>query len=165
MRNALDISTLDMPTEAEWEFACRAGTTSGRYDGSEYNAADPAQDKIDFAKLGYIANDWSSRPQNVGLRTPNGYGLYDMYGNVAEWCLDRYAGIYATSGSYVIAPVGPDSGTGHPVRGAWSNYGGNTTFGRSAFRYEQDPTVGAENEGTNGAQSGNPRGYRLVCTF
>ena len=81
----LNLATLDLPTEAEWEFACRAGTTSGRYDGLEY-------DKSGFDRkaylLAWLGSGRGPSPHSVGLLLPNGFGLYDMHGNVFEWCSD-----------------------------------------------------------------------------
>jgi len=96
----------DLPTEAQWEYACRAGTEdkapgmteSGRYAG---NASD--------AKWGY-----SGKHTKVGMYLPNAWGLYDMRGNVWEWCLDWHGG-YAPDAA--IDPKGPVSGEGRIRRG------------------------------------------------
>ena len=69
----------DMPTEAQWEYACRAGTTSKYYNGDSANGS----------YMWYDSNS-SSQTHEVGTTQPNGWGLYDMHGNVWEWCLDWY---------------------------------------------------------------------------
>src|SRR5262249_8364327 len=70
------------PTEAEWEYACRAGATTNRHYG------------VSDALLGnyawYVPNS-NGRTQPVGTKKPNDYGLFDMYGNAAEWCQDAFA--------------------------------------------------------------------------
>ena len=144
-RTVLNLPSLDLPTEAEWEFACRAGTLSGRYDGTEYPA--------DVAGIAWVGAD-RTQPHAVGLLKPNGYGLYDMYGNVDEYCLDYYAADYATEGSTVIAPQGPSSGSDRVIRGTGSWWSSNGSQARSAFRQ-------------NYTASGPWMcvGYRLVCTF
>src|SRR5262249_31390863 len=72
-----------LPTEAEWEYACRAGTTT------QYSGGDATK-----ANLGIFAwfnsNTSGKAPQAVGLKIPNAFGLYDMHGNVQEWCQDWF---------------------------------------------------------------------------
>ena len=87
-RDRLNLATLDLPTEAEWEFACRAGTTSGRYDGLEYDNS--GYDRKAYL-LAWLESGRGASPHAVGLLLPNGFGLYDMHGDVCEFCLDRFA--------------------------------------------------------------------------
>jgi formylglycine-generating enzyme required for sulfatase activity len=92
-----------LPTEAQWEYACRAGTTTA------YNTGDTISDDTGW----YISNS-DERTHEAGLKTPNAYGLYDMHGNVFEWCWDWY-GPY-TSGEQTD-PTGPVSGSDRVIRG------------------------------------------------
>ena len=117
-----------LPTEAEWEYACRA-LTSTRFDYGD----DPG-----YADLGnyawYDANsDGMTHP--VGQKLPNRWGLYDMYGNVINWCQDWYAPF---PGGSVTDPQGPASGTNRIMRGGtWFD---NGAISRIAFRGYDTPT-------------------------
>lgn len=113
-----------LPTEAEWEYACRAGTTTRFSHGD-----DPG-----YAMLKnycwYSANS-NGRTWKVGGKLPNPWGLYDMHGNVWEWCLDWYQDSLA--GGIVTDPTGPRSGSNRVVRGgSWSDGGSGC---RSAYRW------------------------------
>jgi len=124
-----------LPTEAEWEYAARAGGKSIRYpwgnegpyhDGRYWMNYDPGQDDAD----GY----WTTSP--VGSFPPNSLGLYDMAGNVWEWCLDWYGGdVYL--GSPRKDPSGPFSGLARVIKGgSWSF---PAWYGRTSCRQMLDP--------------------------
>src|SRR5213075_203241 len=81
-----------LPTEAEWEYTCRAGTTSAYFFGDTLSPS-----------LANFAEGHVNHPTPVGSYTPNAFGLYDMHGNVREWCQDWY-GPY--EGENALDPVG-----------------------------------------------------------
>ena len=128
---------LDLPTEAQWEYACRAGTTTTYYWG----------DAMDGSYCWYNGNS-SSTTHPVGTKTPNAWGLYDMSGNVGEWCLDWYGSL--TSG--MTDPTGPSSGWLRVMRG-----GG----------WDDDAGRCASSKRSNGSLSweGYSDGFRLVRTL
>ena len=96
-----------LPTEAEWEYACRAGSTSDYYWGNSYPPTS-ATDTM-FLDFNAVWNDNSSGSvDTVATKFANGFGLYDMSGNVQEWCFDWYGDTYYSS-SPSTDPVGPDT--------------------------------------------------------
>jgi formylglycine-generating enzyme required for sulfatase activity len=100
--------TYRLPTEAEWEFACRAGTTTPYYWGTTFGSANVTL----YARRGSNRSDLDFLP--VGQLRPNAFGLFDMCGNEAERCQDKYAPYTADP---LADPPGPDQGTGHVLRG------------------------------------------------
>ncbi|HUU28762.1 MAG TPA: SUMF1/EgtB/PvdO family nonheme iron enzyme [archaeon] len=86
-----------LPTEAEWEYACRAGTTTKYYTGDS---------ESDLSRAGWYKKNSHSRPHPVGQKEPNAFGLYDMHGNQTEWCTD-YFDFYYYSRSPSQDPPGP----------------------------------------------------------
>ena len=125
-----------LPTEAEWEYACRAGTTTEFHYGTELLCGQ--------ARIGYSNHSNSycnSGTAPVGSYAPNAWGLYDMHGNVLEWCMDRYA--YYTP-SAKVDPYVPEDGNGRVMRsGAWFT---DSYVCRSAYRNHgymgADPGIG-----------------------
>jgi formylglycine-generating enzyme required for sulfatase activity len=123
-----------LPTEAEWEYAIRAGTTSVNYFGNDMSQI------LDYA---WIEDNSGGTTHPVGLKRPNPWGLYDMIGNVWEFVKDWYGeNYYAKSPS--VDPTGPSSGTGRVDRGCgWRG----PWLCRSAFRASHDPTSPFEGDG------------------
>ena len=114
----------DLPTEAQWEFAARGGNKSKGYKYSGSNDVD------DIAWY----NDNSGKTHDVGQKRPNELGLYDMSGNVVEWCRDWYD---SYSGYAVTDPTGPGSGSYRVLRGGSWNHG--AVFFRVEHRSDTSP--------------------------
>ncbi len=102
-----------LPTEAQWEYACRAGTYSALNNGKEQSATEGQCRNLD--EVAWYSSNSGSSTHPVGQKQANGWGLYDMHGNVCEWCLDWWTGGYASSA--VTDPNGPGSGTYRVLRG------------------------------------------------
>ena len=114
-----------LPTEAEWEYACRAGTTGAFGESSEVKALDAA---------GWYGGNSGGRLHRVGQKAPDRWGLYDMRGNVWEWCQDRL-GPY--SDAAVSDPQGPAHGADRILRGGCLR--NDATWCRSASRDSDEP--------------------------
>lgn len=111
--------TYRLPTEAEWEYACRAGTTT------RFSFGDSVSSLGDYARFSdnpRIIPKWS---HPVGQKKPNPWGLYDMHGNVWELCSDWYDKDYY-SNSPIVDPKGPSSGTARSIRGGSYQDSGST---------------------------------------
>ncbi|NLF68658.1 MAG: SUMF1/EgtB/PvdO family nonheme iron enzyme [Candidatus Anammoximicrobium sp.] len=130
-----------LPTEAEWECACRAGTTTTWYSGDE---------AAGLKEIGWYVANSGGKTHPVCEKTPNAWGLYDMHGNVWEWCQDWWGeGYYATSP--LEDPTGATGGSRRVYRGGgWNRDASN---GRASDRCGDDP----------GDRGGN-LGFRLART-
>ena len=128
-RTGLDF---DLPTEAQWEYACRAGTTTTYYWGNS----------MDGNYAWYEGNSLNST-HSVGVWNPNAWELYDMSGNVWELCLDRYGTLV-----YGTDPKGSSSGTSRVIRGGGWNVSTGTS---SSYRSSYDPS-----------REGSSVGFRLA---
>ncbi|MCP5518841.1 MAG: SUMF1/EgtB/PvdO family nonheme iron enzyme [Verrucomicrobiales bacterium] len=116
-----------LPSEAQWEYGCRAGTTTRFSFGNEESG---------LGEYGWYTGNGGGRTHLVGGKQPNGWGLYDMHGNVWEWCSDWY-GTYSVGA--VIDPKGPNTGSHRVYRGGgWSN---GARICRSADRYGHAPSL------------------------
>jgi formylglycine-generating enzyme required for sulfatase activity len=116
-----------LPTEAEWEYACRAGTTTTWSFGNETT-------RMGFYAW-YNANS-GGRTHEVGSRGSNRWGLFDMHGNVWEWCSDWYGDL---PGGNLTDPKGPATGSSRVIRGgSWDN---DASYCASSYRNSIDPST------------------------
>ncbi|MBC1196814.1 SUMF1/EgtB/PvdO family nonheme iron enzyme [Microcystis aeruginosa BLCCF158] len=149
----LTVREYRLPSEAEWEYACRAGTTTPFYFGetitgelANYNASNTYADELN--------GEYRNETTRVGQFPPNAFGLYDMHGNVREWCADTWHDNYdgaPTDGSVWIEN-GNDNRS--PLRGG--SWGYNPTYCRSAIRYDYY---------FRRVNRINNYGFRVVCIF
>ena len=130
--------TYTLPTEAQWEYAARGGKKSKGYKYSGSNT---------IGDVAWCANNSSSQTHAVKQKQPNELGLYDMSGNVWEWCSDWY-GSYRSSSQ--TNPTGPSSGSRRVLRGG--SWFGNVGFCRVSLRIDDYPSYSATGVG-----------FRLVC--
>ena len=123
--NSLTGQNFRLPTEAEWEFAARGGNNSNHYQYSGSN---------ELGDVAWYAGNRGDKTHVVATKQPNELGLYDMSGNVWEWCSDWY-GNYSSSSQ--TNPTGPNSGSYRVIRGGC--WGSDAVFCRSSYRYYHTP--------------------------
>ncbi len=188
--------TVRLPTEARWEYACRAGTITAFHTG---DTLEPGQANADFPSkpgvwdtiMAWVGKFFPQKAKTIrtapaGSFSPNGFGLYDMHGNVWEWCSDWYADSYANlptgqAGAKNQDPAGPDSGSSRVLRGGSWCY--DPAFCRSAYRSWGAPDfrfygvgfrvsvdlptgqAGAKNQDPAGPDSGSFRVLRGGCCY
>ena len=157
LRAKTGIDTFDLPTEARWEYACRAGTTNAFNSGKNLtncrSGTDPQADEVGryYFNKGDGKKNLSKSHEKVGSYRPNAWGLYDMHGNVWEFCLDWYQGRGSFSSAAATDPVGPRWGSGRVLRGgSWS---GGAADCRAASRTSISPSGRHNNYG-----------FRLSCS-
>ncbi len=120
-----------LPTEAEWEYACRAGTTTDYYWGP---------DSVGIENYAWYKGNSGNGTHKVAKKIPNRFLLYDINGNVWEWCNDNYdSDYYEKCGDPVTDPIGPNGKYAYrTIRGSgWRRY--TDTYYKSAFRFNNTP--------------------------
>ena len=157
LRKKTGIQSFDLPSEMQWEYACRAGTDTALNSGASVMAdpwvKDPEMDKVGRYRFNggpkQNENDGGAgqSPARVGSYLPNAWGLYDMHGNVWEWCLDWFTGDI----SGLDGQVNITSGGSRVFRGG--SWGNGSVHCRSAIRFDISPS-----------QAFNFIGFRLVCS-
>ena len=118
-----------LPTEAEWEYACRSGGKDEEWSG--------CHDESQLKNYAWYDDNSGDKTHPVGQKRPNGLGLYDMSGNVWEWVEDGYGGYGDYPTGTLTDPKGDSSGSYRVLRGGSWNY--NASYSRSAFRYSSSP--------------------------
>ena len=171
IRRVTGLPSVDLPTEAMWEYTCRAGTSTATYNGnltvgSPYTSLDPVLDEIAWYSLN---SGGVTHP--VGLKKANPWGFYDMLGNVNEWCLDQYKNTQDSTKGYISSedvfdPVGFSQTRAemkypcHILRGGSFDLNGSAfrSACRERFRFGHDSAANG-NTGTLYKTAG----FRLCC--
>lgn len=154
LRAKTRLDGFDLPTEAQWEYACRAGTGTALNSGKDFNGTTDGQcENPNVAEVGRYNMNRSQEDNAhtiVGSYLPNRWGLYDTHGNVWEWCRDWMGDLSANS---TVNPVGAASGAIRVVRGG--SWAWRASMQRSAFRYSALDIQPQRFHHTGG--------FRLVC--
>jgi formylglycine-generating enzyme required for sulfatase activity len=130
-----------LPTEAEWEYAARAGTSTATYRGDLTGNPFSCDAQPNLDPIAWFCGNSGDGTRAVGTRSANAWGLYDTLGNVREWTSDWYDGYPGA----VTDPVGPSAGSGRVVRGgSWLD---NALDARAAARRNLDPGYRFRNVG------------------
>ncbi|MEQ8225789.1 MAG: SUMF1/EgtB/PvdO family nonheme iron enzyme [Candidatus Eremiobacterota bacterium] len=138
-----------LTTEYEWEYACRAGSTTDYYWGENYQSPPPPP--FNIGTYAWYSDNSNGNHHDAGQKQPNAFGLFDMSGNVWEWCNDFYSDYSSTDPETYTDPAGPSTGSNRVNRGgSWSNFSGSS---QSSVRASNDPLERWEG-----------RGFRIVRT-
>jgi formylglycine-generating enzyme required for sulfatase activity len=139
-----------LPTEAQWEYACRAGTMTSLNSGKDLTTADEACPNLD--EVAWYGINSGGKIHPVGQKKANAWGLHDMHGNVWEWCLDCYKRVYTDEPQVDPRKIGP--GSIRVVRGGgWNGYARGC---RAAGRYFGNPKLFSNNTGFRISRSSAP---------
>ncbi len=151
LRAKTGLDGLDLPTEAQWEYACRAGTTTAWNNGTDSVAENGDLSAVDpnLDLLGWYNQNSGGKMHRVGQKLPNAWGLYDFHGNVWEWCLDAIVATLGTSA--VTDPTGGTNVNGNRVQRG-GNLSSRASWARSATRSNNTPTAGGA-------------GFRVLCNL
>ena len=159
LRAKTGIDSFDLPTEGQWEYAARAGETNAYYNGFSFTEPCPytanthsAYTHPEIAEIAWVRPETNNpfKRRRAGTKKPNNWGLYDVVGNIYEWCLDNYA---ANLGKMAVTnPVGPETGTNPVIRSM--GIGGTCVSVRSAYR-RGDKAKSLHDTGF---------GFRIFCT-
>lgn len=138
-----------LPTEAQWEYACRAGTTTTLNNGKNLTLTEEVCRNLD--EVGWYKENSGRKTHPGGLKKANAWGLHDMHGNLWEWCADWFEGYPAGP---IADPRGPDAGTDRVGRGGAWDY--NWHYCRVASHRPFHPTSTGGNIGFRIARSSVP---------
>ncbi len=140
-----------LPTEAEWEYAYRAGTSTAFYNGPIAEPSCAGDANLDA--IGWYCGNAGGQTHPVAQKAPNAWGLYDMAGNVWEWCWDRYTFDYYDK-SPPTDPLGPDTGSDRIIRGgSWDT---PAVSARAAHRRSASPNTAYFTYGFRLVRTANP---------
>ena len=150
----------DLPTEAQWEYACRAGTKTALNTGKNLSSSGTCAEMNEAGRYSGNPSDgkggFSTRHTTVGCYMPNAWGLYDMHGGVWEWCLDWFNRRAGLGTDAVVDPRGVASSDIRCIRGGSCGY--SARYCRSAYRYNANAPGSASDDDSDYC------GFRLCCS-